>query len=90
MNKKSLIKEVAKRMETTNSIGLVLETTLDVIKESLLKKEEVKLNKFGTFKNVTKKSKSGFNFQTNKVITLPSNQTVKFVCYDDFKKKLNK
>jgi integration host factor subunit alpha len=56
----------------------IVESLLELIKESLAKGENVKLTGFGTFNVIRRKSRNGRNPQTGERLLLPANQYVTF------------
>ena len=81
MNKGELIKAVvAKKPSRTRSgeVEEIVNTTLNEIKDSLGKGDDVKIGGFGTFKVEHKTARPGRNPRTGADIVIPSKNVVKF------------
>ncbi len=86
MNKAELIEIVAKGTKLTKAqVERTLDSTLDTIKRSLKKGDDVKLVGFGTFAKAKRKSRKGRNPQTGKTITIPACNFPKFRAGREFK-----
>lgn len=86
MNKAQLIEKVAKSTETTKAqTERILDTTIDVIRRSVKKGDEVKLVGFGTFTKAKRKARTGRNPQTGKAIKIPAAWYPKFRPGTEFK-----
>ena len=86
MNKAELIERVAKESETTKAQAeRILDTTIDVIRKSVKKGDEVKLVGFGTFTKAKRQARMGRNPQTGKSIKIPAAWYPKFRPGAEFK-----
>ena len=86
MNKAELIEAVAKTTKLTKAqCERTLDTTLDCIKKSVKKGDDVKLVGFGTFAKAKRKTRKGRNPQTGKSITIPACNYPKFKAGREFK-----
>ena len=86
MNKAELIDQLAGEMKTTKAQAeLMLDTTLDLIKKTVKKGDEVKLVGFGTFVKAKRKARTGRNPQTGKAIKIPAASYPKFRPGAEFK-----
>ncbi|HON00804.1 MAG TPA: integration host factor subunit alpha [Acidobacteriota bacterium] len=56
----------------------LVDTTLDILKETLARHEDVKLTGFGTFSVRCRRSRLGRNPQTGERIELPAGWTIAF------------
>ncbi|HOD42060.1 MAG: DNA-binding protein HU 1 [bacterium ADurb.Bin243] len=79
MNKTELLKEVAKKAELTfKDAQKGLDTTLQVIKDTLKKGGKITLVGFGTFSIYTRKGRNGRNPQTGKTMKIAPKTVAKF------------
>ena len=86
MNKAELIDAIATHTKTSKTqIEKVLDTTLDCIKKTVKKGDEVKLVGFGTFTKAKRKARMGRNPQTGKAIKIPAAWFPKFRPGAEFK-----
>lgn len=86
MNKAQLIEKIASQTEMTKAqTERMLDATLDTIKKSVKKGDEVKLVGFGTFAKQKRKARMGRNPQTGKTIKIPAQWYPKFRPGADFK-----
>ena len=91
MNKAQLIERIAKTTEMSKAqTERFLDTTLDTIKKSVKKGDEVKLVGFGTFAKHKRKARVGRNPQTGKAIKIPAAWHPKFRPGADFKNLVRK
>ena len=89
MNKAQLIEKIAKATDMTKAdTERFLDTTLDTIKKSVKKGDEVKLVGFGTFAKQKRKARTGRNPQTGKAIKIPADWYPKFRPGSEFKSLL--
>jgi len=73
MNKAELIEKIAGETGMTKAqTEKMLDTTLDQIRKSVKKGDEVKLVGFGTFLKAKRKARTGRNPQTGKTIKIPA------------------
>jgi DNA-binding protein HU-beta len=86
MNKAQLIEAVAKSTKLTKvDAEMVINTSLDAIKKSVKKGEDVTLIGFGTFTKTKRKARTGRNPQTGKEIKIPAMTVPKFRPGREFK-----
>ena len=79
MNKTELVDTIANRANVTKTAAkVVLETTLNVIGDSLKKGESVQLVGFGTFKVSHRKARTGRNPKTGKEIKIAASRVPAF------------
>jgi DNA-binding protein HU-beta len=89
MNKTQLVDLVAKQTSLTKtSIEEVLNASIDVIKKSVKKGEDVTLVGFGTFTKSKRKARAGRNPQTGKEIKIPAMTVPRFRAGKEFKDSL--
>lgn len=86
MNKSELIEKIAAECKMTKAqTERMLDTTLDLVKKSVKKGDEVKLVGFGTFTKAKRKARMGRNPQTGKSIKIPAAWFPKFRPGAEFK-----
>src|SRR5580658_977907 len=86
MNKTQLIDVIAKSTQLTKtSVEDVLNATLETIKKSVKKGDDVTLVGFGTFTKSKRKARPGINPQTGKEIKIPAMTVPKFRPGREFK-----
>ncbi len=86
MNKAQLIESVAKTTKTSKAqTENILDWTIEAIKKSVKKGDDVKLVGFGTFTKGKRKSRKGRNPQTGKTIIIPACTYPKFKAGREFK-----
>lgn len=86
MNKAQLIEAVVKVSKLTKvDAECVINTTLDTIKKSVKKGDDVTLIGFGTFTKTKRKARIGRNPQTGKEIKIPAMTVPKFRAGREFK-----
>jgi len=91
MNKAQLIERVAKETNTTKAqTERMLDATINLIRTSVKKGDEVKLVGFGTFTKAKRKARTGRNPQTGKTIKIPAAWYPKFRPGSEFKSMLRK
>jgi DNA-binding protein HU-beta len=91
MNKAELIESVAKETNNTKAQAeRMLDATMDIIRKSVKKGEEVKLVGFGTFTKAKRKARTGRNPQTGKAIKIPAAWYPKFRPGAEFKNLVRK
>ncbi|OQX79387.1 MAG: hypothetical protein B6D56_07090 [Candidatus Omnitrophica bacterium 4484_70.1] len=88
MNKGQLIEEIAQKTSTKKEAQVILETTLEAIKNSLKENEPVAIAGFGTFKVKEKKARTGRNPKTGETIQIPAKKTIVFKPAKDLKELL--
>ena len=90
MNKAELIERVAKETGSPKAhVERVLDATIDVVRKSVKRGDEVKLVGFGTFTKSKRKARTGRNPQTGQTIKIPATWYPKFRAGTDFKNSLN-
>lgn len=73
MNKTELIDKIAQKTKLEKTkVALVVNGLLDVVTETLAKREVLTLIGFGTFKVKHRKARKGVNPQTRKSMTIPA------------------
>lgn len=86
MNKAELIEKVAQETECTKAQAeRLLDATLDIIRKTVKKGDEVKLVGFGTFAKSKRKARKGRNPQTGSEIKIPAAWYPKFRPGAEFK-----
>ena len=79
MNKKELIDEVAKAMNTKKEAQAAVDCVFSTITKALKKKDTVTLVGFGTFKVNKRKARKGRNPRTGENIKIKAKNVPKFV-----------
>jgi|Deesub1362B_J571_1020462.scaffolds.fasta_scaffold00109_38 nucleoid DNA-binding protein len=59
-------------------VALIIESMIDIMKESLLRKEKISLKGFGIFKVKTRKARVGRNPRTKEEVRIPERDVVVF------------
>lgn len=86
MNKAELIELIAGECKITKAqTERMLDTTIEAIKKTVKKGDEVKLVGFGTFTKAKRKARMGRNPQTGKAIKIPAMSYPKFRPGAEFK-----
>lgn len=86
MNKAELIETIAKTTKFSKvQIEKILDTTLETVKKTVKKGDDVKLVGFGTFAKAKRKARKGRNPQTGKTITIPACNYPKFKAGREFR-----
>ena len=86
MNKAELIEKIAKHTDQTKAqTERMLDATLDIVRKTVKKGDEVKLVGFGTFTKQKRKARKGRNPQTGKEIKIPAAWYPKFRPGSEFK-----
>jgi DNA-binding protein HU-beta len=86
MNKAELIDKIAADTNVTKAqVERLLDVTLDTIRKSVKKGDEVKLVGFGTFTKAKRQARTGRNPQTGKAIKIPAAWYPKFRPGAEFK-----
>jgi DNA-binding protein HU-beta len=89
MNKTQLVDLIAKQTSLTKtSVEEVLNASIDEIKKSVKKGEDVTLVGFGTFTKSKRKARAGRNPQTGKEIKIPAMTVPRFRAGKEFKDSL--
>lgn len=81
MTKSDLIVRIQAKsgVESKDVVERFLTTTLDLIKEKLIQKEQVTFTGFGNFKTIEKAERKGHNPRTHEDCIIPASTAVKFV-----------
>jgi DNA-binding protein HU-beta len=80
MTKEELVKNVAKRMEISQSTASKnIDGIFGALKESLGRGDSFRMIGFGTFKVVDRSERKGRNPRTGQEITIPAQKTVRFL-----------
>ena len=91
MKKIELVREIAKVTQLTQTQDQqALDATITIIKNTLKRKEEVRLVGFGSFKVSSRKMRTGINPQTKKPMKIPACNVAKFTPGKDLKEMINK
>lgn len=86
MNKAELIEKIAKHTDSTKAqTERMLDATIDIVRKTVKKGDEVKLVGFGTFTKQKRKARKGRNPQTGKEIKIPAAWYPKFRPGSEFK-----
>lgn len=90
MNKAQLIEKIAIESKITKAQAeKILDCTLENIKKTVKKGDDVKLVGFGTFIKAKRKARIGRNPQTGKAIKIPAANYPKFRPGSEFKDLVN-
>lgn len=91
MNKAQLVERIAQKINLTKTDAeSYLDTTLEIIRNSVTRGEEVKLVGFGTFARAKRKARIGRNPQTGKEVKIAASCVPKFRPGKEFKDQVNK
>ncbi len=91
MNKAQLVEKIAHTTDNTKAeTERFLDATIDTIRRSVKKGDEVKLVGFGTFTKTKRKARMGRNPQTGKAIKIPAAWYPKFRPGSEFKAMVRK
>ena len=91
MNRKELVTQVAKNLELPlNQVDKVITTTLDVVRKTIKRGDNVSLVGFGSFTKMQRKARAGVNPSTGKKIQIKAKNVVKFRPGKAFTELLNK
>ena len=89
MNKAQLVEQLASDLSITKAdCERVLDSTIEAIKKSVKKGEDVTLVGFGTFTRAKRKARTGRNPQTGEAIKIPASTVPKFRPGKEFKETL--
>ena len=90
MNKAQLVEQLASELEITKAdCERVIDSTIEAIKKSVKKGDDVTLVGFGTFTKSKRKARTGRNPQTGAAIKIPECTVPKFRAGKAFKDYLN-
>ncbi|RME17016.1 MAG: HU family DNA-binding protein [Bdellovibrio sp.] len=91
MNKAQLIEKLSQRTKLTKTqTETILDATLEIIQESVVKGEDVKLVGFGIFDKAVRKQRNGRNPKTGETIVIPETIVPRFRPGKDFKNLVQK
>jgi DNA-binding protein HU-beta len=91
MNKAQLVERIAQKTNLTKTDAeIYLDTTLDIVRASIARGDEVKLVGFGTFVRTKRKARVGRNPQTGKEVKIAAAFVPKFRPGKEFKSLVNK
>ncbi len=79
MNKRDLVNEVAKVVNTKKEAKVAVDCIFSTITKALKKKDPVTLIGFGTFKVAQRNARKGRNPQTGQEMTIKAKKVPKFV-----------
>ncbi|PPE70293.1 HU family DNA-binding protein [Caldimonas thermodepolymerans] len=86
MNRIELIEKIASSHDLSKAAaGRILDTLIDTIVGAVKKGDTVQLVGFGTFKQVSRAARTGFNPREGKAIKIPAAKVPKFVPGSAFK-----
>jgi DNA-binding protein HU-beta len=90
MNKKELVKEIAKKVDVSQkTVDEVIKTFTEVVKKALKKGQKVTLVGFGTFQVRKRKATTVINPQTKKKMDVPAKKYAKLQFSDKVNDMLN-
>ncbi|MDZ4678281.1 MAG: HU family DNA-binding protein [Oligoflexia bacterium] len=90
MNKAQLVEKIATESKITKAqTELLLDNTIEIIKKTVAKGDDVKLVGFGTFSRGKRKARTGRNPQTGAAITIPASRVPRFKAGKEFKEQVN-
>ena len=90
MNKQDLISQIADQADISKQkAGVALDATLDAIRNSLKKGDDVRLIGFGTFSVANRAATEGRNPRTGEKIKIPASKQPKFKPGKDLKEAVN-
>lgn len=91
MNKAEMISVVTEKIEgaTKKDIGVVVDTVLETIKETVASGEKVQLVGFGNFEVTERAARTGRNPQTGQTIEIAASKSPKFKAGKAFKSMVN-
>jgi DNA-binding protein HU-beta len=91
MNKQTLVKEITSKIDgaTQKDVGIVVNTAIDILKDTIISGEVVKLVGFGTFELAEHPARKGHNPKTGEEIEITASKTPKFKASKTFKDQVN-
>lgn len=90
MNKKELVKVMSEKLGTTQkAAGEQLDAVLDVIKDSMIAGQDVKIVGFGTFSVKERAAREGRNPMTGETIQIAASKSPKFKASKALKDAVN-
>ena len=88
MNIKELVKETSKRTgHTQKDISTIIESMLNVIKDTVASGEDVKIKDFGSFHKRTYFGRIT-RLPTGELVEVPDFSNIKFIAREDFKRRV--
>ena len=80
MNKTELVKTISNNIEgaTQKDVCVVLDTFMDVVKDTLVNGDKIALTGFGTFEVAERAARKGRNPKTGEEILIPASKAPKF------------
>ncbi len=91
MNKKELVDVVAKKTGAKKKdVKMIVDATIEAIKEAMGKGEKVQLVGFGSFEVREAAARKGVNPRTKQPIEIPARKVPKFKPGKDLKKRVSK
>ena len=89
MNKRKLIREVARRTGFSIRVSkIIVECLIENISLALKQGDKVALKDFGAFCNIDRQGKRYYDIPTGKIKTFSARKVVKFIPYKKFKEQL--
>lgn len=89
MNKAQLVDKLSQKMHLTKSQAeSFLNSTLEIIQNTVSKGDEVKLVGFGTFSRLSRKTRNGRNPKTGESVIIPQAHIPRFKPGKDFKQQV--
>lgn len=89
MKKEEFITRLAKKLEMTKiDTRIIVDTYEELIRESLLEGEEIKIGDVGKFMLVDVAERIGCHPRTQESITIPRHKKLRFKVYESFKIKI--
>ena len=90
MNRKELVTQVAKNLKMPlNQVDSVITETMEVVKKTVKKGDDVSLIGFGTFSKTKRKARTGVNPSTGEKIQIKASWAPKFRPGKAFKELVN-
>lgn len=89
MNRKDLIKELAKHTDASISKSkIIIDCLFQTINQALKQGDKVTLRGFGAFDNIERQGRNYYDIRTKEIKTCPVKKVVKFIPYKRLKEKL--
>ena len=90
MNKKELSEALAKKFDLSFSkTNEIINHTLELMTEALIKNEDIQLIGFGSFSVKSRKARDGRNPGTGEIIKIPACKAIKFTVGKALKEAVN-
>lgn len=91
MNKIDLVKEVSEKTGLPKrAVEATINSALSSIRDAVAAGEDVGLSRFGKFKAVERKPRTGFNLKTGDKLSIPARKRPAFTPSESFKEAVNK